>query len=321
MGSLILVLEATLKAPVGWPSRPAHERSRRSQTSRRQQAATATIFRPERASPQGIRWAHETGRGLEKDGWRCQVLAGASRLRSWPGTDLTTSFADIAEASRTGLSAVNDLGWLRAAFVRAGPEAGRRCLPPRPAAAGRRCSAAGERDRCAVAQLASLPCPVRAGQDRDEERQKSCTTIQGRGTGESKTELSTGAAQYSSNSAWACPLDPIGGGAWSARSARSDAVGSGGPRRSGRTQSPECAPAHGPLGCAGLPSSRLYYCPRRRRPRGRPLAHPGTGAPCSRGSRRSLPRSDPRTPLGSRPGERLALRYSLRRRPRRLPPL
>ncbi|QDN82428.1 methyltransferase domain-containing protein [Streptomyces sp. S1A1-7] len=136
------------------------------------------------------------GRSLEKEGWRCRFLAGAGRLQRWHGTDLSTSFADIAKASRAGLSAVNDLVRLRDAFVRAG--AGRRCLPPRPAAAGRRCSAAGERDRCAAAQAASLPCPVRAGQDRDEGRQKSCTTIQGRGPRGSKTELSTGDDQYSS---------------------------------------------------------------------------------------------------------------------------
>ncbi|MFG2858807.1 hypothetical protein ACGFZ9_51315, partial [Streptomyces mirabilis] len=34
------------------------------------------------------------------DGWRCQVLAGAGRLWSRHGTDLSASFADIAEASR-----------------------------------------------------------------------------------------------------------------------------------------------------------------------------------------------------------------------------
>ncbi|QDN96194.1 hypothetical protein FNV65_07775 [Streptomyces sp. S1A1-8] len=34
------------------------------------------------------------------DGLRCQVLAGAGRLWSRHGTDLSASFADIAEASR-----------------------------------------------------------------------------------------------------------------------------------------------------------------------------------------------------------------------------
>ncbi|MFK0022856.1 hypothetical protein [Streptomyces sp. NPDC090798] len=34
------------------------------------------------------------------DGWRCQVLAGAGRLWSRHGTDLSASFADIAQASR-----------------------------------------------------------------------------------------------------------------------------------------------------------------------------------------------------------------------------
>jgi ATP-dependent DNA ligase len=34
------------------------------------------------------------------DGWRCQVRAGAGRLWSRHGTDLSASFADIARASR-----------------------------------------------------------------------------------------------------------------------------------------------------------------------------------------------------------------------------
>ncbi|WP_439900516.1 ATP-dependent DNA ligase, partial [Streptomyces mirabilis] len=57
------------------------------------------------------------------DGWRCQVRAGAGRLWSRHGTDLSASFADIAQASRAlpdcvldgELVAVQDSGEL--AFV------------------------------------------------------------------------------------------------------------------------------------------------------------------------------------------------------------
>ncbi|MGW7071854.1 ATP-dependent DNA ligase [Streptomyces sp. NPDC054855] len=43
-----------------------------------------------------------TGLSLEPkfDGWRCQVLAGAGRLWSRHGNDLTASFADVARAAR-----------------------------------------------------------------------------------------------------------------------------------------------------------------------------------------------------------------------------
>ncbi|WP_331765361.1 hypothetical protein OG747_52900 (plasmid) [Streptomyces sp. NBC_01384] len=64
--------------------RPAQLRPRRSQTRRRQQAATTPIFRPERASPQGIRWAQETDDTWRESGEPIVAQLRAEAVRKLP---------------------------------------------------------------------------------------------------------------------------------------------------------------------------------------------------------------------------------------------